>query len=107
MPFVNLSAVDNVYNAQGSMTRLSKGVSGQLVDQGKKGVYVLSFFSEVQGKGNAGRCIDEFKQKYSVVKFPNVISPQLEAMLVRRGFKRKREHVGFMDGHVEVYTWRK
>lgn len=107
MPHMNAYAVDNPYYALGSMTRIGTGVIGQLVDQCEKGVYIISFYSEASGKGNAGRCIEELQTKYSVIKFPAVINPQLEGMLLRRGFKKKREHVALMKTHVDVYTWRK
>lgn len=107
MPHMSSFAVDNPYYALGSMTRIGAGVVGQVVDEGKKGVYVISFYSEVSGKGNAGRCIDTLKEQHSIIKFPNIINPQLEAMLIRRGFKKKREYVSVIKSHADVYTWRK
>lgn len=107
MPFVNPIAVGNPYFAMGSMQKLAPGIMGHLIDEGVKGVYIPAFYSLTEGKGNTGRFIDGLKEKYSVVKFPNIINPQLEGMLIRRGFKKKREYVPCLKGHADVYVWKR
>lgn len=107
MPFMNPVAVDNPYYALGEMRRLAHGISGHLIDEGERGVCIPTIHSEQAGKGHAGRFIDELKERYSTVRFPNIMNPILEGMLTRRGFKKKREYVPSLKAHVEVYIWRK
>ncbi|WCK57397.1 hypothetical protein PP175_25355 (plasmid) [Aneurinibacillus sp. Ricciae_BoGa-3] len=107
MPFMNPAAVDNPYFALGSMTKIAPGITGHLVDEGVKGVYIITFGSLKQGKGNTGRFIDELKKKYQIVRFPNIVNPIVEGMLLRRGFKRKREYVPALKAHANVYVWKK
>jgi hypothetical protein len=107
MPHMSPFAIGNPFYTMGSMQKLSKGITGHLVEGSGNCIYVITFMSEVAGKGNAGRFIDELQEKYDVVKFPAVISRQVAEMLNRRGFKKKWEYVAALKGHSEVYGWRK
>jgi hypothetical protein len=107
MPILNPYAINNPYYALGEPQRLATGIFGHILDEGKKGVYIPTFYSISQGKGNAGKFIEELKERYNIVKFPNIINPVLIGMLERRGFKKKREYVPCLKTHAIVYTWKK
>jgi hypothetical protein len=106
MPFNKAVAVDNPFYALGNMHKIARGISGHLVEEEGNVVCIPAFYSLTAGKGHTGQFIDALKEKYSIVKFPSIINPVLEGMLQRRGFKKKREYVSVLKGHVDVYIWR-
>lgn len=106
MPFTNRLAQGNPYYSLGSMTRLSKGIIGHMLVEGNTAI-IITFTSTSEGRGNAGRFLDELKDKYDIVMFPNLINSKLEDMLKRRGFKKKYKYVSVLEGHTDVYTWKK
>ncbi|MDH6674328.1 hypothetical protein M2277_005020 [Paenibacillus sp. LBL] len=106
MPFSNRFAKGNPYYSLGSQSKLAKGIIGHIIVEGNAAT-IITFTSLVEGKGNAGRFIDELKERYDIVTFPNLINKKLEGMLQRRGFKKKYKYVRILEGHTDVYIWKK
>lgn len=107
MPVVSKVAWNNPYYSFGQMIKLAPGIRGHFIDAGHKGVYIPTIVSEKEGKGAVGAYIDNLKELYGQIRFPNVTNPKLEGMLKRRGFFLKREYVLILKEHVNVYVWRK
>lgn len=107
MPFMNPFEKGNPYFNLGPMVKLADGIRGHLINKGAQGVYLVNIVSLVLGKGNVGRYLDQLIIDHPLVKVPNVFNPRFEAMLKRRGFKKKHEHVPMLNGHAEVYVHRR
>ncbi|MFF2531263.1 hypothetical protein ACFVS2_20385 [Brevibacillus sp. NPDC058079] len=107
MPYVSPTAVNNPFYSLGHMQRLTHGIMGHLIEDRQNGVVIPAFYSIKQGNGSVGRFIEYLKEKYNAIRFPLVTNPVFEGMLIRRGFKKKREYVSALKGHVDVYIWRK
>lgn len=67
------------------LEQLAPGVQGYTLDlEGQ--LWVPLVISEDPGQGNVSRYLDNLPRNRTV-RFPNVISPRLERMLERRGFR--------------------
>lgn len=105
-PLKNKYDAVNNYSQFGALTPLADGILGHSIVEGDC-ITIPFFVSTQQGKGYAGRFIDELKEKYKVIMFPNMISYKLEQMLLRRGFKNKHRYFPFLKGHCDVMYWKK
>ena len=89
-----------------SLCRLAPGVVGYAIDCGPRGLYVPIINATDEGKGDVGRFLDRLK-KLPLVKVPNVLSPRLRGMLLRRGFVVEAEKAPEFGCNVEVLVWRR
>jgi len=80
----------NSYTPLGFEDELAPDVWGYTVDCGDKGLYVPLVSTTKPGEGRVGLYIDSLPRDRRVV-FPNVLSPILKGMLIRRGFTLTRE----------------
>ena len=87
-----------------NMREVYPGVLAGVFDQGKEGVYVPVVISKQPGCGNVGRFIEHLLGEHKMVKFPNVINPQLQQMLMRRGFKLTYEYAEVYGEYVDVWV---
>lgn len=66
--------------------QLVPGVLGYAIAT-ERGIYVPDIRAECEGDGRVGRFLTELGQSDQRVAIPNVISPRLEGMLRRRGWR--------------------
>lgn len=97
---------DSALHWMGAPQLLFPGVMGLTVKR-RGTISVVFIMSVEEGRGHVSRYIDHLKQKYSVIRFPNIISKRLENMLVKRGFEHVEEWDTFYGGIADVYVWRK
>ncbi len=89
------------------LNTINPKLKGYMVDCGPREVYVPFVFSLEEGRGHVLQLIELLKERYAVVKFPNVLNPKLVGMLLRRGFKVEMEYSQEFDEAVEVWIWRR
>ena len=65
--------------------KLAPGVNGYAIRRGQT-VYIPVIEAVTPGSGDVGRFLDSLPGKFKEARIPNVINPQLVAMLQRRGF---------------------
>ena len=82
--------------------RLGPGVRGYTLEFGR-GLYVPWIAAEREGQGDVGRYLDALPCNQRVV-FPNVISPRLAGMLLRRGFHVEDEWAAEFNEYVECFV---
>jgi hypothetical protein len=71
----------------GQEPELAPGVTGILFDEKDMGIIVSAIFATNPGNGDVARFLNTLPRDRRVT-FPTVISPKLEAMLLRRNFKK-------------------
>jgi hypothetical protein len=84
--------------------RLAPGVGGYCMDM-PDGLFIPVITADNEGSGDVGRFLDSLPTDRRVV-VPNVISPRLAGMLVRRGFAVASEWFEDAGEWIEVYERR-
>jgi len=107
MPALNPFTFDNPYYSLGVESKLSVGVVGHARVETGKGIYVYTIRSSIEGKGYVRSYIDQLMEEHFAIRFPNVVNPKLAEILREKGFKKKREHVAQLKGHLDVWVWKR
>lgn len=107
MPALNPFQFDNPYYSLGHESKLADGVLGHARIEPMKGIYIFTIRSKQSGKGYVASYIKQLMEQHTAIRFPNVVNPKLAEMLKQFGFKKKREHVSILKGHVDVWVWKK
>lgn len=84
---------------------IEPNIEGYAVECGENGIYVPLLFSKKENEGNINRLIVKLKLQYPLIKFPNVLSPKLQIMLIRQGFKLTTEYSSEYEENIEVWVW--
>jgi hypothetical protein len=107
MPYMRKFDTMNTYSQFGTPQTLSKGIIGHKMEDEHGGVTIPMFMSTVEGRGYAGKFIEDLQNNYRMVCFPATINVILEQMLVRRGFIKKWQYVHCLKDHTDVFIWKK